>query len=652
MGNAVKHLYEFGPFQLDAGERVLRRGQKRIDLPPRVFDTLVALAESDGRLLAKDELMDRIWPDSAVEENNLTQAIYLLRRVLQDGENGNRYIETVPKRGYRFLAPVRETARDASGAHRVAVNAAAPDAAVKESFDAATSAAPVEVLASDSPRVATSPHPATWQRAVPAVLIVALAVVGTLLALRLLKSRQTTNAGLHALAVLPLQNLSKDAGQDYFVDGFTEELVTDIAQIRSLRVISRTSTMGYKGTHKSLPEIARELHVDLILEGSVIRDGNRVRVTAQLINAPTDTHLWAQTYESTINDILDIQSRISRAIADDVSLDLSPDEKAHLAAVPTVDPEAHDLYLKASYQFAQQTPDSLRQSLALYQAAVAKDPTFAMAYLGFAQTEASLTQVTAAPPDEAVQNERVSLAKALAINPHLGDAHGLLASLAYYRDWDWPRAEKEFKAALAEGARGATEQRYGTSLITRGRFAEGTAHLQAALELDPLGKSPRVNQFYGLYFQRKYPEARQKLEETLASSPDWFAGHGLLALLAATEHNCPDAEKHAQWLSQKYPSPLGDFLLSLASSCSGDQTKAREYLAHAASYKGQAFVSPYQLALGYSYLGDKEVAMSYLLKSADIREPQVPYIKVDPLFDPIRSDSRYIALEKQIGLEP
>src|ERR1700733_308866 len=257
MGNAVKHLYEFGPFQLDAGERVLRRGQKRIDLPPRVFNTLVALAESDGRLLAKDELMDRIWPDSAVEENNLTQAIYLLRRVLQDGENGNRYIETVPKRGYRFLAPVRETARDASGAHRVAVNAAAPDAAVKESFDAATSAAPVEVLASDSPRVATSPHPATWQRAVPAVLIVALAVVGTLLALRLLKSRQTTNAGLHALAVLPLQNLSKDAAQDYFVDGFTEELVTDIAQIRSLRVISRTSTMGYKGTHKSLPEIAR-----------------------------------------------------------------------------------------------------------------------------------------------------------------------------------------------------------------------------------------------------------------------------------------------------------------------------------------------------------------------------------------------------------
>ena len=661
MSNAVKHLYEFGPFQLEAGERVLRRGPERIDLPPRVFDTLVALAESDGRLLAKDELMDRIWPDSAVEENNLTQAIYLLRRVLQDGENGNRYIETVPKRGYRFVAPVRETALDASGAHRVAVDdvasgavaahGLATDSVASDGSGTTASSAPKEVLARESTGATSAPLRATRQHAISAVLIVALAVVGTLLGLRLLKSRQVTYAGPHALAVLPLQNLSKDAGQDYFVDGFTEELVTDIAQIRSLRVISRTSTMGYKGTHKPLPEIARELHVDLILEGSVIRDGNRVRVTAQLINAPTDTHLWAQTYESTINDILDIQSQISRAIADDVRLDLSPDEKARLAAVPTVDPEAHDLYLKASFQFAQQTPDSLRQSLALYQTAVTKDPTFAMAYLGFAQAEASLTQVTAAPPDEAIQNERTALAKALAIDPHLGDAHGLLASLAYYRDWDWPRAEQEFKAALAEGARGPTEQRYGSSLITRGRFEEGTAHIQAALELDPLGKSPRVNQFYGLYFQRKYPEARQKLEETLASSSDWFAGHALLALLAATEHNCLDAEKHAQWISQKYPSALGDFLLSLASSCRGDQTKAREYLAHAAAYKGPAFVSPYQLALGYSYLGDKEVALSFLLKSADIREPQVPYIRVDPLFDPIRNDPRYIGLEKKIGLD-
>jgi len=642
MGSPVKHLYEFGPFQLDAAERLLRRGSERIDLPPRVFDLLVLMAQSDARLLTKDELMDRIWPDSSVEENNLTQAVYLLRRVLRDGEDGARFIETVPKRGYRFIAQVRDRASDADSS---ASPSAVPDSASPPPFPA-PAAAPLNSV----PSTSSDHSPARW--AVVALLILTFAAAAIFFVNRWQTFRASTHPATHALAVLPLQNLSKDPGQDYFADGFTEELVTDIAQIRSLRVISRTSTMVYKGTQKPLPVIARELHVDLILEGSVVRDGDRVRVTAQLIDAPTDTHLWAQTYESRVNDILDIQSQISQAIANDVRLDLSPQEKERLASVPTVNPEAHDLYLRASYQFALQTADSLRQSLSLYQAAVARDPSFAMAYVGIAQAEASLTQITAAAPNEAIQNEKAALAKALAINPHLGDAHGLLASLAYYRDWDWPRAEQEFKAALAEGAGAPTEQRYGSSLITRGRFDEGTAHLQAALELDPLGKSPRVNQFYGLYFQRKYPEARQKLEETLASSPDWLAGHGLLALLAATERNCPDAEKHSQWMLQKYPSPLSDFLLSLASACRGDPVKARDSLEHAAAYQGPAFVSPYQLALGYSYLGDKENAMSYLLKSADIREPQVPYIKVDPLFDPIRSDPRYLALEKKVGLEP
>ncbi|MGA2002582.1 MAG: winged helix-turn-helix domain-containing protein [Terriglobales bacterium] len=643
MDNAVKHLYEFGPFELDPGQRLLRRGAARLDLPPRVFDTLVVLAESQGRLLEKDELMDRIWPDSVVEESNLTQAIYLLRKTLQDGEAGARFIETVPKRGYRFVASVRSIDARPSGS---LVAAAEP---VQSEAVPAAAATTVPTLAARDAGITASGR---W--IAPTLLLLALSVLAAALAARAFFRTKLAagRSSAHAIAVLPLQNLSNDASQDYFADGFTEELVTDIAQIRSLRVISRTSTMTYKGTHKSLPEIARELHVDLVLEGSVVRDGNRVRVTAQLINAPTDTHLWAQTYESSVSNILDIQSQISRAIAEDIRLDLSPQEKERLAAVPTVDPEAHDLYLRASYQFGQQTADSIRQSLALYQAAVAKDPTFAMAYVGLAQAEAALVQITAESPETAIQHEKEALAKALEINPHLGDAHGLLASLAYYTDWDWPRAEREFQAALSEGARAPTEQRYGGALVTQGRFAEGNAHLQSALELDPLGKSPRVANFFGLYFQHRYSEARQKLEESLASSPDWLAGHGLMALLAATEHNCADAEKHTQWMLQKYPSPLTDFELSLVSSCHGDREQAHHYLEKAAAYKGPAFVSPYQLALGYSYAGDKETAISYLLKSADIREPQVPYIRFDPLFDPIRDDPRYVALERKVGLVP
>lgn len=485
-------------------------------------------------------------------------------------------------------------------------------------------------------------------------LIVAAVVGVTVLAFLAFLSRLNHNLATsfrpNTIAVLPMQNLSGDLAEDYFVDGFTEELTTELAQVHALRVISRTSTMSYKGTKKPLPQIANELQVKYVLEGSVILDGPRVRVTAQLIDAPSDTHLWARSYDSDVKGVLDIQSQISRAIVTDVSLDLSPSERQRLASVPTVDADAHDLYLRASYQFGQQTPDSIRRSLELYRQAAAKDPSFAMAYLGIAQAEAAMLQITAESPGDAIETEKDALAKALAINPHLGDAYGLLASLSYYHDWDWPRAEHEFQAALAEGARAPTEQRYGSALITRGRFDEGTAHLQSALELDPLGKSPLVSQFYGFYFQRKYPEARRKLEGTLVSSPEWLAGHGLLSLVAATQRDCTEAEKQAQWMSQKYPSPFTDVLLSFASACRGDQVKARNHLEQAASYKGPAFVSPYQLALGYSFLGDKENALRYLQKSADIREPQVTYIKVDPLFDGLRSDPRYVALAQKLGL--
>jgi len=484
---------------------------------------------------------------------------------------------------------------------------------------------------------------------------VAIAVIAILLAaiavLRWnLKSLRPYPSSARAIAVLPMQNLSGDAAQDYFADGFTEELVTELAQVRSLRVISRTSTMLYKGSKKPLPEIARELQVNLILEGSVVRDRQRVRVTAQLIDALNDTHLWARTYDADVKDVLDIQSQISRAIAEDVRLDLSPEEKARLASIPTVDPEAHDLYLKASYQFAQQTANSIRQSLVLYQAAAAKDPSFAMAYVGIAQAEAALLQITAETPDESLRHERDALAKALTIDPHLGDAHGMLASLAYYRDWDWPRAEREFQLALAEGARAPTEQRYGVALSTRGRFEEGTAHLQSALELDPLGRSPRVGQFFGSYLQRKYAEGRHEMEELLSSNPDFMTGHLLLGLAAMMQHDCAEAAAQAEWTQKHFPSPVAEFEPALASSCSGDVPSARRHLEAAAASKGPAFASPYQIALGYAFIHDNETALSYLQKSAELREPQVLYIKTDPVFDEIRSDPRFVALEKKVGL--
>jgi TolB-like protein/Tfp pilus assembly protein PilF len=453
-----------------------------------------------------------------------------------------------------------------------------------------------------------------------------------------------------SIAVLPMENLSGDPAQDYFADGFTDELVTELARIRSLRVISRTSTMAFKGSRKTVPEIAGQLHVRYILEGSVARDAQRVRVIAQLIDAATDTHVSARTYNADVKDIFDVQGRISRAIADDVRIDLSPEEKTRLTAIHPVDPEAHDLYLRASYQFAQQTPDSIRQSLALFRAAIMKDPSFALAYVGVAEAEASLLQITAESPEETVRQEKDALSKALDLDPHLGDARGLLASIAYYHDWNWPLAEREFRLAIAEGAQAPTEQRFGVVLATRGRADEATAHLQRALELDPLGKSPRVSQFFGLYFQRKYADARRELNDLLATSPNFLAGHVMLANVARVQNDCAQSAVEAGWVEKHYPSPMADFVSALASSCRGNDADARRSLESAAASKGHLLASPYQIALGYASTGDRDAALSWLRRSADMREPQVLYIKVDPLFDSIRSDPSFIALEKRVSL--
>jgi tetratricopeptide (TPR) repeat protein len=389
-----------------------------------------------------------------------------------------------------------------------------------------------------------------------------------------------------------------------------------------------------------------------VLEGSVARVGQRVRVIAQLIDASSDTHVSARTYDSDVKDVFDIQGRISRAIADDVRLDLSPEEKTRLAVPHEIDPEAHDLYLRASYQYAQQTSDSIRQSLALYRAAVARAPTFAAGYVGIAQAEFALMTITAESPEEGEPRIKEALAKALAIDPHLGEAHGLLAVLTYWRDRNWPGAEREYRLALSEGAQSQTQRHFGLDLITRGRFDEGMAHLQLALELDPLGMSPRMSALLGYYFERNFVEARRIADDVLVLHPDFLAGHAIRGLIATMQRDCAQTTADAEWVGKHFPSPMADFESALVHTCLGDVPAARQSLNRMAGSKGPAFASPYQLALGYAAVGDKETALSYVEKSVNVHEAQATYLKVEPLFDTIRSDPRFVAQERRVGLLP
>jgi TolB-like protein len=457
-------------------------------------------------------------------------------------------------------------------------------------------------------------------------------------------------ARIRTLAVLPLQNLSAGTAQDYFVDGFTDELTTELARLDKLRVISRTSTMLYRNSKKPLTAIARELHADYILEGSVTRDGARVLVRAQLIDGASDTHISARDYNGGVSDVLDMQSQIARAVAADVSLDLSPGDKAHLAAPRIVDPIAHDLYLQGSYALGRQTPDSMRQALSLFQASAAKDPTFALAYVGIAQAQTSLGQITVLSQEDTERLEKDALLKALRIDPDLAEARGLLGAMSYTFDRNWPEAERELRLAIAEGAQAPTESRYGLYLATRGRFPEAMAHIQTGLELDPLGMSPRVSQFFVLYFQRRYVEARGLLEEVLARNPDFLAAHALIGLSSTLLHDCPRIATESQWLKTHFPSPVAEFEISLAAACVGDKPSARNALATMAAWKGAGFISPYQLALGYAAIDDRATAIAWIDRSIKAREPQANYLRVEPLFVNLRNDPRFIAQEKQLGL--
>jgi TolB-like protein/Tfp pilus assembly protein PilF len=501
------------------------------------------------------------------------------------------------------------------------------------------------------PAAVTLPEPPSTPRGVPLLWYGAGGLLLVLAAVAVAFWRYQHSASPpRSIAVLPLRNLSGDAGQDYFVDGLTEELTAEITQLRSLRVIATSSTMHYKGSADSPVDIAKKLGVTLVLQGSVTREGNRVRVTSQLIDAATGTYLTARTEDAEVKDLLEVQHRIARDIAGEVRLRLSTEEKARLASVSEIDPQALDLYLRGRYQYAQQTADSIRQSLELFRAAVARAPTFARAYVGIAEAETALLQITAQTPEESFRQERDALDQALRIDPHLGEAHGLLASIYYWHDWDWPQAERQFRAALAEGALAPTEQRFGSALVSRSLFREGMVHLQSALELDPLGMSPRVNQFFGAYFQRDFAAARRQMAEVLDRNPDFLSGHALLGLTATVEHDCATAEQQAQWTRSHFPSPLAEFLAALASVCRGDSAEARRDLERADAASGKPFPSSYQLALGYTLIHDNDTALAYLARSADMHEPQILYLRVDPMLDSIRTDARFVALEKRVHL--
>jgi len=482
--------------------------------------------------------------------------------------------------------------------------------------------------------------------------LVAVLLVANLGGLRDRLRRGGATSAIQSLAVLPLENLSHDREQEYFSDGMTEELITDLGKIRALRVISRTSAMRYKGTKKSVPEIARELNVDSVVEGSVLRAGDRVRITAQLIRASTDEHLWSESYEREARDVLALQSEVARAIAREIQVAVTSQEKSQLVSSRVVDPEAHRLYLLGRYYWNQRSAAGFQNALQSFEQSIAKDPTYAAPYSGLADTYAALGFYLL-PAREALPKAKVAALKALALDGALPEAHESFGNIAGSYDRDWSTAEKEFRLSIELNPSYATaHHHYSLLLDATGRLDQALEEAKRALECDPL--SPIVNNLLGLqyYLLRRYDEAIAQYRRTLEIDPNLGVSNIELGFVYAAKGMLREAiavgEKYsATATALRARGALGYFL-----GLSGDRDGALRQLEGLQALSQRQYVNPHHFYLIYLGLGEKDQAFAWLEKAYGERSAIFQQFKTDPVNDPLRSDPRFADLLRRLGLPP
>ena len=599
----------FGVFELDLRGGELRKYGLRIKLQEQPFQVLVMLLEHAGEVVSREELQKKLWPaDTFVDfDHGLNKAINKIREALGDSAGSPRFVETVARRGYRFLAEVKVA--DAIVAHDAG--------SLSQSLPMAT----VPSLPDPAVKRAT-PNPYLPSLGMKISILVAVALMAVPAAW-MLRFRNRPSPAIRSLAVLPLDSLSGDASQDYFADGMTDELITDLGQISALRVISRTSVMRYKRVREPLPQIARELGVDAIVEGSVLRSDNRVRITAQLIEAPADKHLWAQSYEGDLLDTLALQNKVARAIADQVRINLTPREQSILKTARTVNPEAYEDYLKGRYFWNKRTGEGLKKATEYFNDAIEKDPTFGQAYAGLADSYALLGNgdFAVASPREAYPKAKAAATKALELDNSLGEAHTSLAFCLGLFEWNWDAAEKEYLRAIALNPGYATaHQWYALQLSLLGRFDEAIAEMRKAESLDPLSLIISANMADVLFAAHRYDEAIQQSRKAIDMDPNFAISHYELgqALAQKKMYNAAIAElQKANELSGGDTTCIT--VLAYAYAASGRADEALKLLNELKSRPNHRFSYAAHEALIYASLDDKDQAMALLEKAYEDR---------------------------------
>lgn len=620
-------VVRFGPYALDLNRVELRKSGRPIRLPPQASRVLALVASRPGELVTRAEIQQEIWgKDAFVDfERGLNCCIKQVRDALGDHAENPSYLETVPRRGYRFIARVQE-------------------------------ATAVVVEKPPEPQI-VSKRTKPW-RFVILLLGLVIAVLAGSIVLGRFWSVKSEPPNTIVLAVLPFENLSPNSNEDYFADGMTDALIADLAQIRAMRVISRTSAMHYKGTRMPLQQIARALKADVIVEGAVLRLGGRVRVTAQLIDAATDQHLWSRKYERDIRDVLNLQREVARAIAAEIKVQLAPQEQARLAAVPAVSPEAHEAYLRGRYHWNKRNEEAIENAIRYFLEATRREPRFALAYAGLADSYAVMAywEEGRLSPREALAKAKVAATKALELDPHLAEAHTSLAVAKMEYDWDWEGAEREFRRAIELNPSYATGRHwYSSYLAAMGRHDEAMEESKRAQELDPF--SLIINSSIGRHYyqDRKYDQAIEQYRRTLELDPNFAVAHFNLGLAYERKGLLDEAIAEMQkalTLSGGSARMLAG--LGHAYAMGGRESEARQILGELRQRSKHTRISAYTMAIvcvGFKEKHrDRDETFEWLEKAYAERSGSLPYLNADPRFDDLRLDPRFQNLVTRVGL--
>ncbi|HST09044.1 MAG TPA: winged helix-turn-helix domain-containing protein [Terriglobales bacterium] len=626
-------VLQFDDIELDLEQYELRRSGRVIKLERQPMELLILLAERPGRLVSRDDIIARLWGQGTYldTDQSINSSIRKIRAALKDNPEQPRYVLTVVGKGYRFVATLKVQI------------AAAPE--ISPAPDDATASATLEV----SPPLV----PPKWHNRVPWLLIAMAALLIISGAVWVGYGRRHWNAHvIRSIAVIPLENLSGDPSQEYFADGMTDALITNLAKLRSIRVISRTSVMQYKNARKSLPQIARELDVEAVVEGAVVRSGQNVRITAQLIEAATDRHLWADSYDSDSHDILRLQNQVALAIAEQVQGRLDPQDRVRFSAA-SVDPEAYDDYVKGRYFWSKFTLDSVNKGFDFFNQAVQKDPSYAPAYVGLAESHINLMfAYNVVSPAEGCEKAESESKKALEIDDANAEAHATLARFKLQCAWDWAAAEKEFRQALElEPGSSEVHHQYAHFLVAMGRIGAAWGESLRTLELDPYGIRANSHQGWHHFYAREYDLAIRDFQRTLTMEPNDSYSRRYLANSYEQKSMYPEAVAELQ----KTPSgaawtPVMRAALGYADAMAGNRREAMTIVNELETESKQQFVPALDISLIYLSLGDKDRALEWLERAYRERSSLLIYLKVDPRFDALRSDHRFRDLVQRVGL--